>query len=365
MGKKRNYGGSDSPDACFGGPSATAFALVATEYAGGSGSFNYYTDLGERLPSHDGSAADDFTTLVGNNGGSWLGHPVVLQHWRNTPAGLQLARNSTAILRGTPPQFSGACAASGPQQRCGLAQGGTIVRDSEGSLVAAFTGFASDGPTLCKPNEAGWKHCYTLAFYRSGDNGSTWNYMSRLDQTQAMPSAVEGPCEPTLALLADGRLLLMFRLMSGVNLWQAFSDTGARTWTEPTQSVAWAVWPQLLRLSSGVLALSSGRPGIGLWLSADGAGEHWEYHSVCAEHNRHLPAESGLRYNAEMANVSSNSSSQGPSPGQTTSYTSLVEVSPGVVMLQYDRMRVGCTGTADLCGRDFVFSMRIRIDKNS
>ena len=75
--------------------------------------------------------------------------------------------------------------------------------------------------------------------------------------------------------LNDGRLLLVFRLQSGVNLWQSYSSDGGQQWTAPVESTAWAVWPQLLLMSNGVLALSSGRPGIGLWLSYDGAGERW------------------------------------------------------------------------------------------
>eukprot|EP01050_Picozoa_sp_SAG11_P037197 SAG11_NODE_14551_length_608_cov_0.917485_1_plen_138_part_10 len=101
---------------------------------------------GEVWRSRGGAVSASFTTMVGNNGGSWLGRPVILQHWKNEPAGLRLVRNSTVVLNGTPPQFIGACAPSGPQQRCGLTQGGMIVQDSDGALVAAFTGFASDGP---------------------------------------------------------------------------------------------------------------------------------------------------------------------------------------------------------------------------
>jgi hypothetical protein len=272
--------------------------------------------------------------------------------------------------------------------------------------VAAFGGFASDGPRTCKPDEAGWTHCYSLAFYRSQDDGLTWNYSSRLDQTDAMPTRVEGPCEPTLALLNDGRILLMFRLESAYPLWQAYSNDGAASWSEPTLSAGlpWSVWPQLLLLSNGVLALSSGRPGIGLWLSADGAGEAWEYYNIAAEHNRHAAAAAALPAAAAAAAAGRgedgggrgaslpsaqqalslplfakavasvvNASSADINPTQTTSYTSLVEVSPGVLVVSYDLLRVGCPigKTEKWCqakgglgydgGRDYVFAMKVNV----
>jgi hypothetical protein len=161
------------------------FELQSTVGAGGSGSFNYYGDLGELIPGVD-SSSTTFTTLAGNNGGDWLGSrwvsshrvckapcPVVLQHWQLSPT-LHITHNTSAVLTGTPPQFRGTCShsRSGPQQNCGLAQGGKIVRDAHGVLLAAFGGVASDGPALCTPDETGWDHCYTLAFYRSSDNGS-------------------------------------------------------------------------------------------------------------------------------------------------------------------------------------------------
>lgn len=152
-------------------------------HAGGSGNFNWYGDLGEVLPGVRNSSSG-FVTLAGNNGGSWLGKPIVLQHWATQPL-LHITHNTSATVIGTPPQFSGSC---GPKRQCGLGQGGKVVRDSSGVLLSAWFGFASNGPTLCKPGEADWNQCYTLAFYRSRDSGTTWNYASRLDQTTAMPT---------------------------------------------------------------------------------------------------------------------------------------------------------------------------------
>ena len=56
------------------------------------------------------------------------------------------------------------------------------------------------------------------------------------------------------------------------------------------------MWPQLLLLSNGVLALSSGRPGLGLWVSADGSGDSWVFTNVAKEHNRHFAPPSPLAF---------------------------------------------------------------------
>ena len=127
------------------------FTVQSTTHAGGSGSFNYYGDLGELVPpastggsnagssssssssSTGSSSSSSFVTLAGNNGGSWLGHPVVLQHWAlsNTTGRMHIERNTTAQLIGTPPQFTSAESCGSGVQKCGLAQGGRIIRDAK------------------------------------------------------------------------------------------------------------------------------------------------------------------------------------------------------------------------------------------
>lgn len=120
-------------------------------------------------------------------------------------------------------------------------------------------------PTAPSPTPRG--RYYTIYYFSSKDDGLSWQWMSRIDQTATMPIDVEGPCEPTLVTLNDGRLLTLFREMRrppARNLWKAYSNDGAKTWTGLSMTPAWSVWPQLVLMSSGVLALTSGRPGIGL-----------------------------------------------------------------------------------------------------
>jgi len=198
-----------------GGRGSTSWSLASTVHQGGSGSFNYYGDLGEVLPlkrdhTRDTTGSMLFTTLAGNNGGSWLAHAVSLQRWESNATGLFMVGNDTAQLTGTPEQFTGSCGST-PPTACGLGQGGRVVRTSEGALLAAFGGFASDSPTRCKPHAEAWARCYTLALYTSTDEGATWKYTMRLDHTLAMPPAVEGPCEPTLVRLSLHRFALFNR----------------------------------------------------------------------------------------------------------------------------------------------------------
>jgi len=172
-----------------------------------------------------------------------------------------------------------------------------------------------------------------------------------LHSSQDASDIVADRCEPTLVKLRDGRLLTLFRLVSGNrlhiggsgggNLWQAYSSSGGRAWTGLAATPLWSVWPQAVLMGSGVLAVSSGRPGVGLWLSASGDGAAWEYHNVIAQHNNHVPPE--RRYPSAYANVSkaTDPDSCDTSHCMTTAYTGLVEAEPSTLLLAYDR-RHGC-----------------------
>merc|ERR1712113_1151620 len=105
-----------------------------------------------------------------------------------------------------------------------------------------------------------------------------------------------------------------------------------------------------------MLVLTSGRPGIGLWLSRNADGQEWEYYNVVAQHNARVPPE--LRFPPAFSNVTNNTNRSSCETGHcdTTSYTGLTEVEPGVLLLAYDRRHQGA-----LAHRDDVFSMRIQV----
>ena len=94
------------------------------------------------------------------------------------------------------------------------------VRTKDGNLLMALYGYAKDRPVPGK---------YTTVFYQSVDEGVTWKYASRVDVTKDMTKPGEGPCEPSMATLADGRVLAAFRLSGGIPLWQAYSSDNGKT----------------------------------------------------------------------------------------------------------------------------------------
>ena len=87
-----------------------------------------------------------------------------------------------------------------------------------------------------------------------------------------------------------------------------------------TAGVSGSVWPQLLLLQGGALALGSGRPGLGLWISAAGDGKDWTHTDVVAQHNRSVPAAQAF---ASLL--------------QTTGYVGLSEIDDDVIAVQFGR----------------------------
>ncbi|MDP6505669.1 MAG: hypothetical protein QF886_18755, partial [Planctomycetota bacterium] len=72
-------------------------------------------------------------------------------------------------------------------------------------------------------------------------------------------------------------------------------------------------------LQNGVLALSTGRPGVFLWLSTDARGQDWQMFDVMGFHN------SILDENSHFDTL------------QTTAYTAKIEIEPNRVFMIYDR----------------------------
>ena len=130
--------------------------------------------------------------------------------------------------------------------------------------------------------------------------------------------------------------MAVFRVGSGRkwNLRRAYSHDQGRTWSQPDVLPAWSVFPQLLRLSNGTIALSTGRPGINLWLSDDARGTHWQSVDIAAQHNRCMTDPSARIGTFE---ITPNQWLSETTKWQTSSYTGLVEVAPNRLLLLYDR----------------------------
>ena len=84
-----------------------------------------------------------------------------------------------------------------------------------------------------------------------------------------------------------------------------------------------SVAPRCLRLGSGMLALSFGRPGLQLWLTNEPRGRTWQKFDLVAHHNQVSEPEHAIRLSANGAALS-------------TGYTALCEMGPGRLGIAYD-----------------------------
>jgi hypothetical protein len=172
----------------------------------------------------------------------------------------------------------------------------TVMRLQVGSAhLADGTAFAVAEGTRENPLPAGGPDSSFLLSTRDG--GASWDFRRAFDRQDGMPSSVHGttsyplgPSEPNVALLPDGRtMVLVARMKNGAHLWQATSPDQGRTWTAMAETAAWAVYPQLLTLGNGAVVLASGRPGIGLWV-LDSETLRWGgFRNLAAAHNDGLP----------------------------------------------------------------------------
>ena len=142
------------------------------------------------------------------------------------------------------------------------------------------------------------------------------------------------------------------------------------TTTAPTvPATPTGVEPKIERLPNGLLVISAGRPGLYMWVAEDpttgsgsftatGAGANtagsgaafaqpleWTGFNVAAHHN------------AAFGDTSLHFSSDTPGGDETTSYTGIAEVEPGVALLAYDK--TCCKGREGEVQR--VYSVRIAV----
>ena len=197
---------------------------------------------------------------------------------------------------------------------------------------------------------------------------SEWQYRSQIADRKNI--GVEGPCEPQFTQLRDGRVLLLMRYTS-TPLMKAYSSDEGRTWTEPVTTPLWSVYANVVRLGNDILVATSGRPGIGLWVSVDGQGESWRFFNLAAVHNGLLPrpllpgrnGSTALGFHPTVANVSE-FGSEDVNPPQTTGYTGLTRLDDCTVVVAYDRLADGWAGPSahGAWGAvDMVWSMRVHV----
>jgi hypothetical protein len=196
---------------------------------------------------------------------------------------------------------------------------------------------------------------YSVVVATSQDGGRTWRYLATVAGPECVPDAEprgHGPAEPALVQLADGDLMCVMRMGGGEDfpLRRSYSRDGGHTWSTPDPLPAGSVEPSLKRLQNGVLALSTGRPGIFLWLSTDRRGERWQSIDLLAHHNRWAPS-AGYQI----------------TPAQTTAYTEIIGIAPNRLLLAYDRTPYGWQPTpagSNERNRIFLLPFEIEADSN-
>jgi len=190
----------------------------------------------------------------------------------------------------------------------------------------------------------------------SEDRGITWRYYAKIADATGLPKEAEGPNELGLIQLADGDLMTVFRV-GGTKDWKlrrAYSHDQGRTWTKADTLPAYSVEPSLVRTANGTIALSTGRPGIHLWLSTDARAQTWQDIDIVEIHNRWAPDKT-YRINS----FRDPDRPTGPLLWQTSSYTEIVEIAPNRLLLVYDRSaKPQPENTADLT-RIFVLPIEI------
>ena len=114
----------------------------------------------------------------------------------------------------------------------------------------------------------------------STDNGRSWTRRSTIFQA----SKGDAVAEPVIEMNQNGEIVAVLRRDMGMQIpmYVLHSKDKGKTWTKPQTLFAFGVFPQLLQLGNGVLALSFGRPGVWISFSVDG-GYSWTEPQVVLE----------------------------------------------------------------------------------
>ncbi len=194
----------------------------------------------------------------------------------------------------------------------------------------------------------------SVVAYVSKD-GQSWEYTSAVAPYDvAKYNGMEGPNECALVLLRDNRTLFAVMRVDGGDgpigikpLLSATSLDGGVSWhTAPLPTDMLAAQPRAVVLDNGALLVTVGRPGVDLFVSADGFGRSWDRYSLPTFHNRLVDTqheEEEWKFCAAYEKAAANHTFQDdPHRGWTQSdgYNAIAAVGHDTALVCYDRMGV-------------------------
>lgn len=145
-----------------------------------------------------------------------------------------------------------------------------VIEDDDGTLYQSGYGFyATDRK-------------FRQILLASTDGGENWSVRGTVAADLPERPNYECLCEAAIARTKDGSLLAVMRTGSYQPLYQARSTDNGASWSTPEPVLAGpdrlpvpSVFPDLILLDNGTLALYVGRPGQAMLASTDGNGRSW------------------------------------------------------------------------------------------
>jgi len=228
-----------------------------------------------------------------------------------------------------------------------------IIRQANGHFLCCMYGtFRGDRERHRVANGNDGTAGYTLALIESRD-GATWRYSTTIADWTMLPKTPEGPDESTMVELANGDLLVIYRVGSFKQnpLHKSISRNGGKTWSKPVALPAFSVYPSCVKTANGTLVLSTGRPGLHLWTCTDGRGDHWSPLNLTDYHNQSV-SRPDWRIDAVDEGSTVN----------TTSYTRIREYAPNRLVMVYDRIPFGWNAVpVDSPERNRIFALTMSV----
>lgn len=217
------------------------------------------------------------------------------------------------------------------QEYCGYVFCGMVEKLRDGGYITTVYSAAREMTEL------------SATYCVESEDGFNWKYKSKIADGNCGLRCPEGPGEPALCRLEDGRLMCIFRGgcdTDGTPFGQTWSEDEGKTWSKPVPMYnAFSVYPRLAVMKNGMVLLSGGRPGAYLWVNIDGTGKFWRRIDMVAHHNMHHPEEP-IEYTYFSSEYFSDTK-EFALDERTSGYTDVIVLDEKNILYIYDRLPNG------------------------